>query len=99
MPGEVKEVYERLGIPQAERELLAGVGAQMESRMAYHNLKEKWGSQGVIFLDMNEAIQQHPALVREYFSRCVPVNDHKFAALFLASISHRLSIVLRKFKF
>lgn len=84
VPDEVKETFEKLGIPEAERASLAGAGAQMESKMAYHNLKEVWEKKGVIFLDMNEALQQHPELVKEYFSKCVPVNDHKFAALHYA---------------
>lgn len=84
VPDEVKETFERLGIPEAERTALAGVGAQMESKMAYHNLKEEWESLGVVFLDMDEAVHTHPELVRKYFSRVVPLNDHKFAALHYA---------------
>ncbi len=84
VPDEVKETFEKLGIPEAERAALAGAGAQMESKMAYHNLKEEWEQKGVIFLDMNEALQQHPELVKEYFSKCVPINDHMFAALHYA---------------
>ena len=81
VPEEIRRVYDRLGIPEAERKMLAGVGAQYESEMVYHNLKSQWEDQGVIFLDMDDALQQHEDLVREYFMQCVPNTDHKFAAL------------------
>ncbi len=81
VPEEIRKVYDRLGIPEAERRMLAGVGAQYESEMVYHKLKEQWEKLGVIFLDMDDALQQHPELVREYFMKCVPNTDHKFAAL------------------
>ncbi|MFT4250646.1 MAG: Fe-S cluster assembly protein SufB [Candidatus Woesearchaeota archaeon] len=84
VPDEVKETFEKLGIPEAERAALAGAGAQMESKMAYHNLKEEWEKKGVIFLDMDEALKKHPELVKKYFSKVVPINDHKFAALHYA---------------
>lgn len=81
VPAEIRSVYDRLGIPEAERKMLAGVGAQYESEMVYHNLKKEWDDLGVIFLDMDVALQKHEALVREYFMKCVPNTDHKFAAL------------------
>ncbi|MDD5470288.1 MAG: Fe-S cluster assembly protein SufB, partial [Candidatus Peribacteraceae bacterium] len=81
VPEEVRRVYDRLGIPEAERKVLAGVGAQYESDVIYHKLKSQWKEQGVIFLDMDNALQEHPDLVREYFMKCVPSTDHKFAAL------------------
>src|SRR3989344_2758047 len=81
VPEEIRRVYDRLGIPEAERKVLAGVGAQYESDMVYHSLKKKWEDLGVIFLDMDDAVREHPALVREYFMKCVPNSDHKFAAL------------------
>lgn len=81
VPDEIRKVYDRLGIPEAERKMLAGVGAQYESEIIYHNLKKEWEAQGVIFLDMDNALQAHPALVKQYFMRCVPASDHKFAAL------------------
>lgn len=81
VPAEIRSVYDRLGIPEAERRMLAGVGAQYESEMVYHNLKKKWEEKGVIFLDMDDALQEHPELVRQYFMQCVPATDHKFAAL------------------
>lgn len=81
VPEDIRTVYDRLGIPEAERKMLAGVGAQYESEMVYHNLKKEWESKGVIFLDMDDAVHEHEDLVREYFMKCVPNTDHKFAAL------------------
>ena len=81
VPEDIRRVYDRLGIPEAERKVLAGVGAQYESEMVYHSLKEQWEDLGVVFLDIDDAVQQHPDLVQEYFMQCVPNTDHKFAAL------------------
>lgn len=81
VPPEIRRVYDRLGIPEAERKMLAGVGAQYESEVVYHNLKKEWEEQGVIFLDMDDALEQHPDLIKQYFMKCVPATDHKFAAL------------------
>jgi Fe-S cluster assembly protein SufB len=82
VPEAIRTTFDRLGIPEAERTYLAGSGAQMESVSAYHNLKEQWEKLGVIFENFDVAVQKHPDLVREYFmTRCVPLNDHKFAAL------------------
>ena len=81
VPEEIRNVYDRLGIPEAERKVLAGVGAQYESEVIYHKLKKEWEALGVIFLDMDDALQEHEALVREYFMKCVPATDHKFTAL------------------
>jgi Fe-S cluster assembly protein SufB len=84
VPEDIKRTFTRLGIPEAEQKALAGAGAQYESEMAYHNLKREWEDKGVIFLDMDEALQQHEALVKQYFMQCVPYNDHKYAALHAA---------------
>ncbi len=85
VPKDVKETFERLGIPEAERKVLAGVGAQYESETVYHRLREEWEAQGVIFEDMDVAVQKYPDLVKEYFmTKCVPPSDHKFAALHAA---------------
>jgi Fe-S cluster assembly protein SufB len=84
VPADIKKTFQRLGIPEAEQKALAGAGAQYESEMAYHNLKREWETQGVIFLDMDEALKQHEELVKQYFMQCVPYNDHKFAALHAA---------------
>ena len=81
VPDEIRKVYDRLGIPEAERRMLAGVGAQYESEMIYHSLKEEWQKLGVVFLDMDNAVQEYPELTKEYFMKCVPAADHKFAAL------------------
>ena len=81
LPAEIKRVYDRLGIPEAERKMLAGAGAQYESDVVYHKLKENWKKQGVIFSSMEEAVREHPELVKEYFMQCIPNSDHIFAAL------------------
>jgi Fe-S cluster assembly protein SufB len=81
VPEEIRRVYDRLGIPEAERKVLAGVGAQYESEIIYHNLKAEWRRQGVIFLDMDDALREHGGLVRLHFMKCIPPMDHKFAAL------------------
>lgn len=81
VPDDIRKVYDRLGIPEAERKMLAGVGAQYESEVVYHKLKEEWEKAGVIFLDMDDAVRQHPDLVKKHFMQCVPMTDHKFAAL------------------
>lgn len=88
VPEGIRRTFDRLGIPEAEKKSLAGVGAQYESLSAYHNLKEQWEKLGVIFENFDEAIKNHPELVKEYFmTRCVPMNDHKFAALHAAVFS------------
>ncbi len=85
VPPEIRQTFERLGIPEAEREALSGVGAQYDSDVIYHNLKQEWSGQGVVFENMDTALRDHPELVREYFmSQCVPVSDHKFAMLHAA---------------
>jgi len=81
VPDDIRRVYDRLGIPEAERRVLAGVGAQYESEVVYHRLKREWEEQGVIFLDMDDALHQNPELVERYFMKCVPPTDHKFSAL------------------
>lgn len=81
VPKDIKNTFEKLGIPQAERKFLAGVGAQYESEMIYHSLKEKWSKLGVVFEDMSLAPQKYPDLVKKYFGKVVPIKDNKFAAL------------------
>ena len=82
VPQDIKSVYDKLGIPQLEQKFLAGFVGQYESEGFYAKLKERWEKQGVIFTDMDTAVKQYPEIVREYFmTRCVPVADHKFAAL------------------
>ena len=85
VPEDIKKTFDKLGIPEAEKNALAGVGAQYESNVVYHNLKKEWEDQGVVFLDCDEAVQKYPELVKKYFmTTCVPMNLHKFAALHAA---------------
>lgn len=85
VPEEIKNTFEKLGIPEAERKALAGVGAQFDSRMIYHNLKKQLKEQGVIFENMDVAIHKYPELVKKYFmTGCIPVNDHKLIMLHAA---------------
>ncbi|MDE0736012.1 MAG: Fe-S cluster assembly protein SufB [Pirellulaceae bacterium] len=81
VPEEIKDTFEKLGIPEAERKYLAGVKAQFESEVVYGSLKEELGDQGVIFTDTDTAIKEHPELVEEYFAKIIPPEDNKFAAL------------------
>lgn len=81
VPQDIKDTYDKIGIPQAERKFLAGVGAQYDSEVIYHNLKKKWEDQGVIFVDTDTAVQKYPDLVRQYFGTIIPAADNKFAAL------------------
>jgi Fe-S cluster assembly protein SufB len=81
VPDEIKNTFERLGIPEAERKMLAGVGAQYESEMVYHSLKEQWEEQGVIFESIEDGLRLYPELFREHFSTIIPPHDNKFSAL------------------
>ncbi len=81
VPPEIKETFERLGIPEAERRVLAGVGAQYESEMVYHSLKQEWEEKGVIFESIENGLKLYPDLFREHFGTVVPPGDNKFAAL------------------
>lgn len=81
VPEDVKNTFDRLGIPEAERKFLAGVGAQYESEVVYHQVNEELEKQGVIFLDMDTALREHEDLIREYFATIIPANDNKLAAL------------------
>jgi Fe-S cluster assembly protein SufB len=81
VPEYIKKTFDRLGIPEAERKFLAGVGAQYESEVVYHSLREDLEKMGVIFLDMDSAVREHPDLVKQYFGTIIPPNDNKFAAL------------------
>lgn len=81
VPDAIKNTFERLGIPEAERRMLAGVGAQYDSEVVYHNLKEELAEKGVIFEDMSTAIHRHEDIVKQHFMHAVPYTDHAFAAL------------------
>src|ERR1700754_1741113 len=81
VPEDVKKTFDRLGIPEAERKFLAGVGAQYESESVYHQVNEQLEAQGVLFMDMDTALREHPELLREYFATIIPPNDNKLASL------------------
>jgi Fe-S cluster assembly protein SufB len=81
VPANIRQTFDRLGIPEAEAKFLAGVGAQYDSEVVYHNLRQNLTRQGVIFCDPETAVREHPDLVREYFGTVVPPMDNKFAAL------------------
>ncbi|HAE85650.1 MAG TPA: Fe-S cluster assembly protein SufB [Anaerolineaceae bacterium] len=81
VPENIKNTFDRLGIPEAEQKYLAGVGAQYDSEMVYHNIQETLEKQGVIFLSIENGLKQYPEIFREYFSTVVPIQDNKFAAL------------------
>ncbi|MBQ6489007.1 MAG: Fe-S cluster assembly protein SufB [Solobacterium sp.] len=81
VPEEIKNTFERLGIPEAERKYLAGVTTQYESEAVYHNMLEEVQSKGVIFLDIDSALKEYPELFRKYFATIVPPSDNKLAAL------------------
>ncbi len=81
VPEDIKDTFERLGIPQAERESLAGVGAQYDSEVVYHNIRQELVDQGVVYMDIDNALKEYEDIVKEYFMKLIPPNDHKFAAL------------------
>jgi Fe-S cluster assembly protein SufB len=81
VPSTIKETFNRLGIPEAEQKFLAGVGAQYESEMVYHNIQKHLETQGVIFLSIEDGLRQHPDLFKQYFGKVIPIEDNKFAAL------------------
>jgi len=81
VPEEIKDTFDKLGIPEAEKRYLAGVGAQYDSEVVYHSMKKELMEQGVIYTDMETAVREYPELVKPHFMKCVPVTDHKFVAL------------------
>ena len=87
VPDDIKDVFDKLGIPEAEKESLSGVGAQFDSEMVYHKLEEKMKEKGVIYTNFDTAVREYPDLVKEYFSKAVPLNDHKFISLHYALFS------------
>ena len=85
VPADIRATFEKLGIPEAEKHSLSGVGAQYDSDIVYHNLKKEWEDKGVIFENMDVAVQKYPELVKKYFmTDCIPVSDHKFIMLHAA---------------
>lgn len=81
LPAEIKETYDRIGIPEAEKNFLAGVSAQYESEVVYESVSKILDEQGVIFCDMDTALRKYPDIVKEYFGTLIPPHDNKFAAL------------------
>ncbi|MBP3463333.1 MAG: Fe-S cluster assembly protein SufB [Clostridia bacterium] len=84
VPDDIKETFDKLGIPEAEKKSLSGVGAQYDSEVVYHSIKEELIKQGVIYTDMDTAVREYPEIVKEHFMKCVPISDHKFVALHAA---------------
>ncbi len=81
VPEDIKNTFEKLGVPEAERKFLAGVSAQYDSEVVYHHYQEQLEKDGVIFLDMDSGLREHPEIVKKYFATVIPAMDNKFAAL------------------
>ncbi|HBQ21830.1 MAG TPA: Fe-S cluster assembly protein SufB, partial [Deltaproteobacteria bacterium] len=81
VPKDIKDTFDKLGIPEAERKFLAGVTAQYESEVVYHSIRKDLEAQGVIFLDMDSGLREHPDIVKKYFGTIIPPMDNKFSAL------------------
>lgn len=81
LPNEIKETYDKIGVPEAEKKFLAGISAQYESEVVYESFDAALKKQGVIFCDMDTAVKKYPKLVKEYFGKLIPPHDNKFAAL------------------
>ena len=84
VPEDIKNTFEKLGISEAERESLAGVGAQYDSEIVYHSIKQELTQQGVIYTDFETAVREYPEIIQEYFAKCLPISHHKFIALHYA---------------
>ncbi len=97
VPPEIKDTFEKLGVPQSERKALAGLGAQYDSSVIYHNFQKDLRDKGVIFENMDTAVQKYPLLIQEYFmTSCVPITDHKFTMLHAAAWSGGTFIYIPK---
>lgn len=81
VPDNIKKVFDTIGVPEAEKKMLAGVGSQYDSEVIYHSLQKVLAKKGVVFLSMDEGLKQYPAIVKEYFGKIVPYGDNKLAAL------------------
>lgn len=81
VPKEIKDTFDRLGIPEAEKTSLAGVGAQYDSEVVYHSIQKELADQGVLYTDFETAVKEYPEIVQEYFMTLIPPTAHKFAAL------------------
>jgi Fe-S cluster assembly protein SufB len=84
VPEDIKNTFDKLGIPEAEKKALAGAGGQYESEVVYHNLKKQWEEKGVLFENMDDALKRFPQHLKKYFMKCIPIKDHKFTALHAA---------------
>ena len=89
VPEDIKDTFDRLGIPEAEKTSLAGVGAQYDSEVVYHSIQEELVKQGVVYTDFDTALKEHEDIVRKHFMKLIPPTDHKFAALHGAVCSRR----------
>ena len=87
VPDDIKNVFDKLGIPEDEKKSLAGVGAQFDSEVVYHSIQENLTKQGVIYVNFDVALKEYPELIKEYFTKAVPLNDHKYIALHYALFS------------
>ena len=87
VPDDIKDIFDKLGIPESEKKALAGSGAQFDSEIVYHNLTEELKEKGVIYISFDEALREYPDLVKEYFTKAVPIMDHKYIALHYALFS------------
>ena len=87
VPKDIREIFDKLGIPEAEKASLSGVGAQFDSEIIYHNLEMELKKKGVIYTNFDTAINEYPNLIKEYFSKAVPIKDHKYMALHYALFS------------
>ena len=96
IPEKIKRTFEAIGVPQAEKKFLAGVGAQYESEMIYKNLRERWANEGVVFVDTSEGLRQYPDLFKKYFGSVVRPDDNKFSALNTAVWSGGSFIIIPK---
>ena len=81
VPEYIKDTFDKLGIPEAEKQFLAGAGAQYDSEVVYHNIREDLAEKGVIFLGMDQGLEEYPEIVQEYFGTVLPSGDNKYAAL------------------
>jgi len=81
VPSDVRQTFEKLNIPEHEKKFFSGVGAQYESEMVYHRLKDKWKKKGIVFLDIETGLKEHPDIFKEYFGSVISYSDNKFAAL------------------
>ncbi|WP_125767420.1 Fe-S cluster assembly protein SufB [Lapidilactobacillus wuchangensis] len=81
VPDKIKDTFERLGVPEAERKYLAGSSAQYESEVVYHNMRQEFEKLGIVFMDMDSVLKEYPEMVKDYFGTLVHMNDNKFAAL------------------